>query len=173
MNLLNTPFLKKKFVKPDFFTWENFNESVKRCPPRFIETIGPEGDKHPGIRYIDQYTFVISNFKELWDFSFIKNKVEKYKWLEEYIKHNRWDAHIYGCRKDEGKSFSRHADKAHSFIVQCEGQCRWIVDGLGENILSPGDMISIPYLCYHECIPLGKRLSVSFPFWKEGRNTQE
>ena len=168
MNLLNTPFVKKKFVEPGFFTWENFNEVLKKCPHNFVETIGPKGDKHPGIKYINQYTFIISKSKELWDFSFIRNKVKKYKWLEEYIKHNKWDVHIYGCRKGDERSFPRHNDRAHNFIVQAEGQCRWIVDGLGENILSPGDMISIPYLCYHECIPLGKRLSVSLPFWKEG-----
>tara|TARA_R100001132_G_C3212107_1_gene54568 strand:- start:44 stop:562 length:519 start_codon:yes stop_codon:yes gene_type:complete len=172
MDLLNAPFVKKKFLKPGFFTWEDFNKVLKKCQNSylyknyFVETIGPEGDKHLSWP-LDNNTFIISNSRELWDFSFIKNKVKKYKWFAEYIKNDKWDVHIYGCRKGEGISFPRHNDKAHNFIVQCEGQCRWIVEGLGENILSPGDMLSIPYLCHHECIPLGKRLSVSLPFWKE------
>ena len=168
MDLLNTPFVAKKFVKPGFFTWKNFDVVLKKCPENYIETIGPQGDKSVGMKHINHHTFIISNSKALWDFSFIKNKVNKYTWLEEYITHDKWNAHIYGCRKDKGKSFSKHADKAHNFIVQSEGECVWRVEGLRENILFPGDMISIPYLCPHECIPLGKRLSVSFPFWKRG-----
>ena len=161
------PFLKRNFIRSDFFTWKEFDEMLKKCPEDYIETIGPKGKKDPrGSKYINQRTFIISKSKELWDFSFIKNKVKKYKWLEEYIKHNKWDVHIYGCRKGDERSFPRHNDRAHNFIVQAEGQCRWIVDGLGENILSPGDMISIPSLCYHECIPLSKRLSLSIPFWR-------
>lgn len=159
------PFLKKQFVKSNFFTWNNFHEVLKKCPESFIETIDPKGNKHSGRRYIDQHTFIISFAKRLWDFSSIKNKIKKDKLFQLNKRHYNWDAHIYGCSKGNERSFSKHNDAAHNFIVQCEGVCKWIVDGLGEKILSPGDMIAVPAQCNHECIPLSKRLSISFPFW--------
>ena len=160
------PFLKRNFIRSDFFTWKEFDEMLKKCPEDYIETIGPKGKKNPrGSKYINKYTFIISPCRELWDFSLIEKKIKKYKWFQEYIDLDEWDVHIYGCIKGKERSFRKHNDPSHTFIIQCEGKCKWIVDGLGENILSPGDMISIPYLCYHECIPLSKRLSLSIPFY--------
>ena len=159
------PFFQKNFIDSKFFTWEDFDEVLRRCPEDFIKTIDPKGNKHPGSKYIDQHTFIISFGKKLWDFSSVKNKIKKNKWFQLDRRHYNWDAHIYGCSKKNEKSFSQHRDAAHNFIVQCEGVCKWIVEGLDEQILTPGDMVAIPSECNHQCIPMSKRLSVSFPFW--------
>lgn len=78
------------------------------------------------------------------------------------------DAHLYGGLHTHSKSFNMHRDKPHNFIVQFDGMCEWRVwqdDVLViHDTLYPGDAIYVPALFYHQAIPSGKRLSISFPF---------
>jgi len=75
------------------------------------------------------------------------------------------DVHIYTGHESKCRSFGPHFDLADNIIVQAQGKSRWIVANCLDVILHPGDAIFIPNQVVHECIPLGRRLSLSFPFW--------
>ena len=75
-----------------------------------------------------------------------------------------WDVHIYASSNKGQSSFPPHADKASNVIVQCEGVCRWTVDDQVYE-LEQGDIVYIPIGVKHHCLPLTKRISLSFPFW--------
>ncbi len=77
-------------------------------------------------------------------------------------------SHIRLFLKKEACSFGKHLDYAHNLIVQQKGKSRWIVDNFCDTVLEPGDMLYIPFKYKHECVPLSKRLSISFPFWPKG-----
>lgn len=89
--------------------------------------------------------------------------VEKFTDLRSSV---NWDVHIYASRDKGESSFQPHKDKASNVIVQCEGTCRWTVDDKTYD-LEQGDIVYIPIGAKHHCLPLTKRISLSFPFWFE------
>jgi len=113
---------------------------------------------------------------------FTKKLNEKAKQLEE-IYQCQADAHIYICLNPEtAHPFGIHWDNADNYIVQCEGKTRFKVWPKLENrdvnkqgnlkinekvlideVLSPGDTITIPKYYPHLAISQTKRFSVSFP----------
>lgn len=94
------------------------------------------------------------------------------------------DIHVYGAR-DSASSFKCHYDNFANFIIQCEGETKWVVyknkatslfparndhplneddfEVDWEGVLSPGDMIYIPDRAYHKASPDSRRLSMSIP----------
>jgi ribosomal protein L16 Arg81 hydroxylase len=81
------------------------------------------------------------------------------------------DAHIYFTLNKSNKSFNKHNDTSHNFILQIEGKTNFIV-WQDENIilnenLNIGDLIYIPKLMYHQAISKSKRMSISFAFSDE------
>lgn len=90
-------------------------------------------------------------------------------------------AHLYGGAADThtNSSFTAHCDKTLNVILQLDGWSKWLVyDETGEEpvtsndeskltpvyeeVLHPGDLLYIPALRYHKCIPRSRRLSLSF-----------
>ena len=75
------------------------------------------------------------------------------------------DCHIYFSLHKGSKSFSKHKDFAHNFIVACEGEIKFEVF-LNKKItkkLKTGDYVYIPAGVYHRAVPLtDKRISCSF-----------
>lgn len=91
------------------------------------------------------------------------------------------DIHVYGGLHEDSKSFPIHSDQPHNLIIQVQGTCEWTVfkdtswkpenlhsdEGLTEDfkiIAEEGDVIYIPSLVLHRCIPNSQRLSFSIPF---------
>jgi len=76
------------------------------------------------------------------------------------------DCHIYFSIYNKTKSFEKHKDRAHNFIVACEGKIKFEIF-LEKKItkkLKTGDYVFIPAGVYHRAIPLTeKRISCSFP----------
>lgn len=110
-------------------------------------------------------TYVIQDAKNIKPIfkSFRDVFVEKFTDLRSSV---NWDVHIYASRDKGESSFQLHKDKASNVIVQCEGACRWTVDDKTYE-LEQGDILYIPIGVKHHCLPLSKRLSLSFPFWFE------
>ena len=75
------------------------------------------------------------------------------------------DCHIYFSLHKGSTSFSKHKDRAHNFIVACEGEIEFEIF-LNKKItkkLKTGDYVYIPAGVYHRAVPLtDKRISCSF-----------
>ena len=76
------------------------------------------------------------------------------------------DVHIYYSPTIHAATFKEHMDNSINFIVQCEGYSRWTVHGI-EMLLEPQDVLYIPCRTTHRCIPLSRRLSLSFAYWRD------
>lgn len=112
--------------------------------------------------------------------------------IEKIIPNTSVDVHVYGGLK-KSKSFKAHFDYAHNIILHQTGKCLWKVykqtskdckfkqnvDGKKLDIefeceIKAGDFIYIPANQYHECFPLSKRISLSFPIvFNESKITRE
>jgi|TARA_R100000084_G_scaffold87798_1_gene42101 hypothetical protein len=155
------PFIQKKFITKNLLTWKELDCVIKNCDDRDFEVILPTKQKRFGKYSYKNKSIIISNCLKFFDFSFIKQFVDKNK-LFKYV---NWDAHIYASYTKKSCSFPKHFDYAHNIIIQQKGQSNWIIEDFCNIILEPGDMIYIPYKWKHQCVPTGKRLSLSFPFW--------
>lgn len=101
--------------------------------------------------------------------------------IETIIPETSVDVHVY-CGLKKSKSFKAHFDHADNVILHQSGKCLWRVykqhaqdcdfkpningkklDIEFECEIGPGDFIYVPKHQYHECIPLKKRISLSFP----------
>ena len=101
--------------------------------------------------------------------------------IESIILGTSVDVHAY-CGLKKSKSFKAHYDNADNVILHQSGKCHWKVykqhakdcnfeynmngkdlDVEFECDLESGDMIYVPKHQYHECFPLKKRISLSFP----------
>jgi hypothetical protein len=101
--------------------------------------------------------------------------------IETIIPQAAVDVHAY-CGLKKSKSFRAHYDNADNIILHQTGKCHWKVykqhakdcnfvhnvngkdlDVEFECDLESGDMIYVPKHQYHECFPLKKRISLSFP----------
>ena len=157
------PFIERSFIK-NFITWKKLDTIIKDCDEKDFEVILENKEKRFGKNNYRNKSIIISNCLKYLDCSLIKKYVDKNKLFQ----YGNWDAHIYASFKKEACSFGKHLDHAHNLIVQQKGKSRWIVDDFCDTILEPGDMLYIPFKYKHECVPLSKRLSVSFPFWPKG-----
>lgn len=101
--------------------------------------------------------------------------------IERIIPETSVDTHVYGGLK-KSKSFKAHFDHAHNIIINQSGKCHWKVykqrandcnfklnvegkklDVEFEFEAEEGDLLYVPMYQYHECFPLSKRISLSFP----------
>lgn len=101
--------------------------------------------------------------------------------IEDILNDVSIDTHVY-CGLKNSKSFKPHYDTADNVIIHQTGKCHWKIykqmaadrdyqhnidkkylDLQFECEIGPGDFIYVPKHQYHECIPLEKRISLSFP----------
>jgi len=195
----NKPEIFRKVFSPSIFTWKDVDICLNSLPfylnaedPKFvnhIELINHESGKKfdpiipcnnydwPGLTH--DVSFIFERIK-LGD-SFIIINLSRYnkdindicRSLED-LTGTPADAHLYGGLYAYSKSFGIHRDYPQNIIVQFDGSCIWKVWEEGvlvvDDILYPGDVIYVPSLYYHQAIPIGKRLSISFPFGKPTNN---
>lgn len=100
-------------------------------------------------------------------------------------------AHVYAGLSQNSKSFYIHADNPSNIIFQIDGKTEWSVysnristicelkkvkvdeskfDCIMNDVLVPGDILYIPSRMYHLAQPMGRRISISFPCWKESES---
>jgi hypothetical protein len=157
------PFIKRKYFKKIIVNWKNLKEVIKKSDYYDFEIIKSNKQKRSGKYDLRENSIIINNAKNFFDFNFMKEWVDKNK----YFTYVKWNVHIYASYNKKSSSFNKHFDYAHNFIVPQQGKSRWILDDFCDTILEPGDLLYIPYEWKHECIPLEKRISLSFPFWPE------
>lgn len=102
--------------------------------------------------------------------------------IETYTNSNA-DVHIYSGLSNQSNSFSIHCDRLNNVIIQLDGKSDWKVwdqhkpnnDSIPliDQVLNPGDCLYIPKYCYHQCIPLGKRISISIPYGKSVKTNRK
>jgi ribosomal protein L16 Arg81 hydroxylase len=160
------PFYIKNFISENIFDWNDFNNLLKNHQKNLIETI----DQNRIKKYIldnedlNNKTVIFSNvlnYKKEFNYliNFFKLKVPELK------KSFKNDVHVYAGLNETSKSFGEHFDQSANFILQTEGKSRWVISNFLDVVMEPGDIVYIPKLYVHECIPLTKRISLSFPFW--------
>ena len=161
------PFFIKNLINKNIFNWKDFEYLLKNHPKNKIETVDKNGFKTQGVS--NDETFIEKNviFTNTWNYKKEFSTLKDFFMLKipELNNFLGWDVHIYTGHENNCRSFGPHFDKAYNFILQTEGNSRWIVDNGFDIILNPGDVIFIPKHCVHECKPLTKRISLSFPFW--------
>lgn len=103
--------------------------------------------------------------------------------IELIIPNTSVDVHVY-CGLKKSKSFRAHYDNVDNIILHQTGNCHWKLykqhskdcdfrpnvngDDLDvefECDIGPGDFLYVPKYQYHECFPLKKRISLSFPIF--------
>ena len=157
----------KNLIKENIFNYSDVDILKKDLPN--VEAITPTGKLYGGKDHIPEkidgreLSLVMINafaykkkFKTLSDF-FIKMCNLNYL---------RRDVHVYYSPDEEAAVFGRHKDPSFNFILQCQGKSRWIVDRV-EFPMDPGDVVYIPCFMSHQCVPLGKRVSLSFAYWSK------
>jgi len=160
------PFYVKKFINQNIFNWDDFNNLLKTHKKSLIETIDQNRVKNKILNNEDLNNKTII-------FSKVLNHKKEFEYLTNFFKLKipelnksiRNDVHIYAGLNEVSKSFGEHFDQSANFILQTEGKSRWIVSSFLDVVMEPGDVVYIPKLYAHECIPLTKRISLSFPFW--------
>ena len=161
------PFYIQNLISKNIFNWNDFDFLLKNHPRQNIELINSNKTKTTYLlenECISNKNVIFlgaKNYKK--DFSVLSNFF-KLK-VQELNNSTEWDVHVYTGHENNCNSFGPHFDLADNFILQTEGKSRWIVSDAFDIILNPGDAIFIPYKWVHECKPLGKRISLSFPFW--------
>jgi ribosomal protein L16 Arg81 hydroxylase len=190
---LNKPEIFRNVFSPSIFTWDDVDICVnnlltyinakKDVTGNYIDLINHiTGEKNESPIPYEIYDWSGPTYNIAYIFeriklgdSFIIYNLSRYnkdinnicKSLEE-MTGNPSDAHLYGGLYTHSKSFGKHKDIPHNLIIQFEGTCSWriwqkevlVID----DILYPGDTIYVPASFYHEAIPTGRRLSISFPF---------
>lgn len=184
-------YIKNACNPKEIFTWDNveqyINDSIHNSE---IVSIGDNSSKKSVYKsLVNHSTDTKSLYNEIMNGnSFILNSMEKYtKGLfyasnifstiqDKYVTTN-----IYGGLKSSSKSFKAHADAQYVLILQLDGISDWTIynecwDGKLDTViiedeskisvdihctLKPGDVLYIPFIRYHKCIPLSRRLSAS------------
>ena len=87
------------------------------------------------------------------------------------------DCHIYFSSSVNGKSFKKHKDENHNYIVCVKGKmyCEiWTDKSVISKTMKPGDTAFVPAFVYHRITPLtDKRISCSFPIAHNGKKLYE
>ncbi len=161
------PFYIKKLINKNIFDWNDFDFLLKNHPREFLELIDKNGNKIENISKNENFNEKNIIFNNTYNYKkefFTLKEFFKLK-VPELNNYKKWDVHIYTGHENNCRSFGPHFDIADNFIIQVQGKSRWVVSHSFDIILEPYDVIFVPKYWVHECIPLGKRISLSFAFW--------
>jgi ribosomal protein L16 Arg81 hydroxylase len=180
------PFTFKECFNPCIFTWGDVNIVFNN--PALLQNITLAGIdtqsiplnqyQHGWIKTYDrdQIFFGLKN-----GFTLAVNGIDTYNphiqticAALEKVLNGAADVHMYISLTDYSKSFGIHNDYPYNLILQVDGACEWRVwdtkikptaehKPVIHTVLNPGDIIYIPTGVFHQCIPSGKRISLSIP----------
>ena len=162
--MVNKPFIKKGFISKTIFDWSDFEILKNNHPKAEIDLIQTNGtaikyDKNPNAN-LNDYSII---------FCGCANVKEEFRTLHNFFKllipelSDVWDAHVYTGHNDNPISFNMHFDSRDNFLIQCHGKARLYVPNYFDTIIEPGDLSWIPKYVPHVMVPMGRRLSISFP----------
>ena len=164
------PLYIKNFIPNSICSFEYFNKLLKNHPKENIHIIDNKrkkydfsGETKNNQTYIIEDTVKSTMLKPIF-FNIRDTLLNKFSELKNCI---RWDAHFYGGFSSKSSTFNLHEDSSYTFILQCEGVCKWILPEHHEKILTTGDLLFLPKGVKHACIPMSKRISISFAFWEK------
>jgi hypothetical protein len=197
LSISDNPFLVENFIDiKKYISWDILDEAINNDLV-WWEIIDQTGKKIE-IPFKNPYwfrghpqqnkSFLINCVNEGHTFVILRCSIlnEKLKSLISSIQncfHVSADIHIYGS-KGNGVSFVPHPDMPANFIIQVEGETKWMVfknkvsnllrgeygqrnknelEPLIETILKPGDLLYVPSRYYHCAFPNSPRLSISIP----------
>ncbi len=156
------PSVHKKLFKKSFFTFDEFKNFNFKKYPISVTAIHNNSKENFNGKLESNKSYIIEdlyNYKK--DFIELKNLfIKKFK-----IKSVRWDVHLYASMSNEGSTFNIHSDPADNVILQTDGLSYWKLPKNFNTFLETGDAIFIPRGVEHGCIPMTKRVSLSFAFW--------
>ncbi len=160
------PIFFRNFINTSVFNFDELNELYKNHPNDQIELLKNRKKFKPCRRDLVDYQSTLifigaAGVKE--EFLNLK-KVFELK-FPQIKKATSWDVHIYSSYSGEAKSYNIHRDKADNIILQTEGLSKWYLPGFFDKTLSTGDMLWIPKETNHGCVPINRRISLSFAFW--------
>lgn len=180
-------FTMKKCFNPGMFTWDDVN-MVFNNPVHLREftLAGLDHEKIPVNKYFFTWEALVDRDQLFYGlkngFTLAVNNIHSYNFaIQEVVStlekifNGSADTHLYVSLTDYSKSFGIHHDVPYNLILQTEGTCEWNVwdtDDIAQakkiapaihTILEPGDLIYIPSKIVHQCIPQGKRVSLSIP----------
>jgi len=100
------PFIERKFVTKNLLTWKELDQVIEKSDDQDFEVILPTKQKRFGKYSYKNKSIIISNCLKFFDFSFVKEFVDKNK-LFKYV---NWDAHIYASYTKKSCSFQKRLD---------------------------------------------------------------
>jgi len=180
------PFILRKFYK-NILSWNELNTLLNLRPflsSNRFHIINPpkNGYRWPNQSWLtDVNTFPASLIKNIIkkhtcfiiDCSRVNKKINDMCKGIEKITNMPTDAHIYFTLNKSSKSFDKHNDNSHNFILQVEGKTNFVVwdneRKVIDDVLNEGDLIFIPKLMYHQAKSKTKRMSISFAFSDENK----
>jgi ribosomal protein L16 Arg81 hydroxylase len=182
-----TPFVQEKCFDPKIFSWDDVNIVFNNSQiMKNSELVGLDQRKIPLNRLnypwqrsvvdrdqifygaINGFTVVVLNL------STYNKKIQEICYKLENIFNGASDVHLYFSLLTISNSFGIHNDEPHNLIIQTEGECEWKVWNTNKKeetyhppiihtVLGPGDAVYVPSKIYHQCIPMGRRASISIP----------
>ena len=165
LKVFSRPSYESKFINNSILNFQELNLLINSTDPSNIDVITSNGKIFfkPYTDYGDS-TFIVSNTKDIKPV--FKDLIEKFKEKYPILKNcKRNDVHIYAGQSHKSSTFGIHTDTSYTIILQCEGSCKWILPEDFEVELYCGDILWIPKGTKHGCLPLSKRISLSFAFW--------
>ena len=156
------PYFTKRFLDTSILNFSELNLILQNHNIENINAIDSEGTSYPFNGVQDNQSLIIhkakdlkEEFKVLMDFFIMKTPE---------LKQYQNDVHIFTSPSGTSNSLPLHHDTNHNYILQTFGKCRWICPDHFDVIMEQGDLIFMPAYVLHLCIPLDKRISLSFPF---------
>jgi len=165
--MLNKPFIKKGFINQTILNWDDFENLKNNHPKEEVELLQSNG---PKMRYYENSDININDYSII--FTGCRDFKKEFHTLHKFFKllipnlPDIWDAHIYSGHNDNATSFKMHFDAQDNFLIQCQGKARLYVPNYFDTIVEPGDLSWIPKYVPHVMVPIGRRLSVSFPHFE-------
>lgn len=136
-----------KNIKAELFDWSDVMEFIN-------ETAKAGGDIH----LFPRLGMKLENAEMLNKVRIIKDQISNLN--TELV----CTAHCYISFTELARILGNHCDPDDVFFWQVIGRTKWVLGDNTEYVLEPNDMIYVPRKIYHNVIPLGPRVGISFGF---------
>lgn len=158
------PSHTKKFLDKSILNFDELDVILQNFDIANINAIDSEGNSYPFNGVQNNQSLIVHSANSLKEeFRLLINFfIMKTPELKQYQN----DVHIFTSPSGTSNSLPLHHDTNHNYILQTVGKCRWICPNHFDVIMEEGDLIFMPAYVTHLCIPLDRRISLSFPFGK-------
>jgi len=161
------PIYEPKFINTSVLDFEELEIILNNFEPSSIELIN-NNFKEPFVleKFNENSSVIVSNARRVKPI--FNNLINVFKEKFPILKSCKsYDVHIYASPSNKSSTFGTHVDTSHTIILQTQGLCKWVLPNNFEKIIECGDILWLPKGTIHGCIPLSKRISLSFAFWEK------